>query len=278
MKRWVFYAQFLGRFLRFYRKAVTPFDIHSPFVSDFIKSVLLDQRFFYAFRDIEALRSRLLRNPYPIQITDHGAGSQADGRKWRPVSSIARYGAVSSKTGRQLFRMVQHYRPETVLELGTSLGISALYLRSASAKAAMITLEGCPETASQARVNFFKAGYPSIDLRVGMFSETLGQALKDLKTLDFLYLDGDHRAGASMQYVRACMEIHRNDSIFVLADIHWSVEMEITWETIRNMPEVTLSIDLFWIGILFFDPSIKVKQHYQLVPWAAKPWRLGIFR
>ena len=94
----------------------------------------------------------------------------------------------------------------------------------------------------------------------------------------FLYLDGDHRAGASMQYVRACMEIHRNDSIFVLADIHWSVEMEKTWETIRNMPEVTLSIDLFWIGILFFDPSIKVKQHYQLVPWAAKPWRLGIFR
>ncbi|MBK7476318.1 MAG: class I SAM-dependent methyltransferase [Haliscomenobacter sp.] len=278
MKLWFFYTQFLVRFLRFYRKAVTPFDIHSPFVADFVRTALLDQRFFYAFQDIEALRQSLLRNPYPIQITDHGAGSQADGRKWRPVSSIARYGAVSPKTGRQLFRMVHHCRPETILELGTSLGISALYLRAASAKAALITLEGCPETASLARVNFFKAGSPPIDVRVGMFSETLGQALKDLKTLDFLYLDGDHRAGASMQYVQACMEKRRDQSVFVLADIHWSAEMETTWETISNMPEVTLAIDLFWIGILFFDPSIKVKQHYQIVPWAAKPWRLGIFR
>lgn len=278
MKRWTFYAQFLGRFLRFYRKAVTPFDIHSPFVADFVQAVLWDRRFFYAFQDIEVLRQRLLRNPYPIQITDHGAGSQADGRKWRPVSSIARYGAVSPQTGRQLFRMVQRYRPETVLELGTSLGISALYLRAASAKAAVITLEGCPETASQARANFLTAGNPPIELRVGMFSETLGQALKDLKTLDFLYLDGDHRAGASLEYVGACMEKRRAQSVFVLADIHWSAEMETTWETIRSMPEVTLSIDLFWIGILFFDPSIQVKQHYQLVPWAGKPWRLGIFR
>ncbi|MBK6950392.1 MAG: class I SAM-dependent methyltransferase [Haliscomenobacter sp.] len=278
MKLWFFYTQFLVRFLRFYRKAVTPFDIHSPFVADFVRTALLDQRFFYAFQDIEALRQSLLRNPYPIQITDHGAGSQADGRKWRPVSSIARYGAVSPKTGRQLFRMVHHCRPETILELGTSLGISALYLRAASAKAALITLEGCPETASLARVNFFKAGSPPIDVRVGMFSETLGQALKDLKTLDFLYLDGDHRAGGSMQYVQACMEKRRDQSVFILADIHWSAEMETTWETISNMPEVTLAIDLFWIGILFFDPSIKVKQHYQIVPWAAKPWRLGIFR
>ena len=93
--------------------------------------------------------------------------------------------------------MVQRYRPETVLELGTSLGISALYLRAASAKAGLITLEGCPETASQARANFLTVGNPPIELRVGMFSETLGHALKDLKTLDFLYLDGDHRASPS---------------------------------------------------------------------------------
>lgn len=278
MKLLVFYAQFLIRFLRFYLKAVTPFDVDSPFAADFIQSVLLDRRYFYAFEDIETLRKRLLRNHYPIQITDYGAGSQADRRKWRPVSSIARYGAVSPKTGRQLFRMVHRYRPETILEMGTSLGISALYLKAASTKAALITLEGCPETASQAMANFRQAGTQPIDLRIGRFSDTLPVLLNDLRTLDFLYLDGDHRAGASLEYIKACLQKHRAQSVFVLADIHWSDEMEKTWESIRRLPEVTLSIDLFWTGILFFDPSLQVKQHYRLVPWAAKPWRLGIFR
>ena len=51
--------------------------------------------------------------------------------------------------------------------------------------------------------------------------------------------------------------------ILIIADIHWSKEMQQAWDTIKNHYQVTLSIDIYQMGIVFFNPEIR-KQDYIL--------------
>ncbi len=268
-----YFGGFLRRYLRFFRDARTIYDVHSPFVADFIRHVLEDDRQFYSFAEIEKLRSRLRHNEEEIRITDHGAGSKVQPLKTRKVASLARHGAIERHTGRQLFKIVHHYKPAHVLEMGACLGISTLYLAKASSGARIITLEGCPNTARLAGENYAALGCANVTLVQGTFADKLEGVLNSLPGLDLLFLDGDHRGQATIDYVKACLSKAGPRSIFILADIHWTEDMERAWEHIHALPEVTLSIDLFHIGLLFFNPSIREKAHYPLVRWRWKPWR-----
>jgi len=55
-----------------------------------------------------------------------------------------------------------------------------------------------------------------------------------------------------------------NETILIFDDIHWSAQMEEAWEIIKQHNSVTLSIDLFFIGIVFLRKDFKVKQHFSL--------------
>jgi predicted O-methyltransferase YrrM len=269
-----YYLGFLQRFLRFYRGARTVYDVHSPFVTDLIRHILEDERQFYPFAEIENLRSRLLRSPEKIRISDHGAGSKVQPTKTRKVASLARHGAIDRQTGRQLFKLVHHYEPKHILELGACLGISTLYLAKASPGSRVITLEGCPNTARLAGEHYASLDCKNITRVEGTFKDKLEETLGSLPSLDLLFLDGDHRGHATLDYVNTCLAKAGPGSIFILADIHWTGDMEKAWERIRALPQVTLSIDLFQIGLLFFDPAIREKTHYRLVRWRWKPWRI----
>lgn len=272
-----FYIRYFVRLLKFYQKGITLYDIHSPFVASFIQFVLLDQRKFYAFSAIEKFRSLLLKNRYPIRILDYGAGSKANPAQFRTVRDIVRHGAVSPQSGQILFRTVLYRQPASILELGTSLGISTMYLRSAAVPSSFITLEGCMETATEARNNLGRMGYSDVEVVTGRFSETLPQMLSCLQALDLVYMDGDHRAAASYGYFLACLEKAGPGSLFVIADIHWSDEMEACWAQMRAHPRVRASLDIFRFGFLFFEDRFKFPVHVDLVPWYTKPWRSGIF-
>ncbi len=278
MKRIAFYWFFLRRFLSFYFRARTIYDVHSPMAADFLREVVEDDRRYYAFNVIEALRQRLLRRQNEqVTIQDYGAGSRVDQSQVRRLSSIARYSAISPPTGRLLFRTVRYFHPDTLLELGTSLGISTLYLATPDSKSKVITIEGCPNTASQAAANFKKLGIGNISLLNGPFAEKLPAALASIPRLDLLYLDGDHRRGASLDYFQKALEKAYPESVFIIADIHWSKEMEQAWQEMVRHPAVTLSIDLFQVGLLFFNKNMREKQHLRIVRARWKPWHMGFF-
>jgi len=117
----------------------------------------------------------------------------------------------------------------------------------------------------------------NIKSATGNFSDCLPKVLDEIKTLDFLFVDGDHTAASTLSYYRQCLARKSNNSVFVFADIHWTAEMEGAWQQLCAMPEVTLSVDLFHLGILFFNPDFKEKQHVRIVPKAWKPWRMGLW-
>ena len=238
--------------------------IHSPFVFEFITKVLNDDRYFYAYDSIEKLRQLLLLDDRQLTIEDFGAGSRINKTGFRTVKKIAQSSLKPKKFSQLLFRIVDHYSPTTILELGTSLGITTAYLASAKAASSVVTLEGSPAIAGVARNNFSKLNLLNIQLLEGNFDETLSMALEKMGKIDLAFIDGNHRYEPTVRYYRQLIPALHEYSVLIFDDIHWSKEMEKAWEEINQDPLVMLSIDLFFIGLVFFRKDNKVKQHFTI--------------
>ncbi|MEK7254334.1 MAG: class I SAM-dependent methyltransferase, partial [Bacteroidota bacterium] len=249
---------------------------HSPFVFEFTEAVLEDDRWFYAFSEVEAQRRLWLTDIRKIEVTDFGAGSLVNPGKVRTIGSLARHSANQPLICQMLFKIVQHYKPKTMLELGTSLGFSSAYLAAAALNGRLLTIEGCPKVAELAAENFRRLNIKNITLLRGRFEEKLPEALQTLGKLDFAFVDGNHRKAPTLQYFEQCLTHAHEGSIFIFDDIHWSEEMAEAWAEIKQHPQVRLTLDLFFFGVVFFRKEQKEKEHFTLIPWVWKPWAIGL--
>ena len=239
--------------------------IHSPFVFEFITQVLNDDRQYYCYQNIEQLREQLKLNKTELTIEDYGAGSRTNATYKRKISAIAASSLKPKKFGQLLFRMVNFYQPKNVIELGASLGITAAYLASANTSIPVITMEGAKQIAAVAKNNFQKLQLKNIKIVEGNFDETLLTTLNKLSTPpDFVFIDGNHRKEPTIRYFEILLSKITEQSILVFDDIHWSKEMEEAWDFIKAHAAVILTIDLFFIGIVFFRREQKVKQHFSI--------------
>lgn len=238
--------------------------VHSPFVFDFIQNVLNDDRHFYAYEFIEQVRRSLLLDNKILTIQDFGAGSTTGKSNKRKVSDIAKSALKPKKFSRLMFRMVDYYHANTIIELGTSLGITTSYLASANVKGTVHTFEGAHEVAEVAKQNFDMLSLHNIQLIEGNFDDTLTPLLNKINVVDFAFIDGNHRKEPTINYFKLLLEKATEQSIFVFDDIHWSKEMEEAWTYIQQHSAVTLTIDLFFIGLVFFRKEQKVAQHFSI--------------
>lgn len=252
----------IQQYLLYLVRAKTAHGAHSPFVFNFIEQILKDKRHFYAFDEIQQLREDLYANTSVLLVEDFGAGSHHAQKNERVIASIAKQAGRSKKLGELLFRMVQYFQCHSILELGTSLGLSTCYLSAANPKSKVVTIEGSESIANVASANFKRMGYSNIHLKVGNIDTVLPTL--SANTFDFIFLDGNHRKAPTMRYFMECLSYITDQSILVFDDIHWSKEMLEAWEEIKEHKAVTLSIDLFFFGIVFFRKEIKVKQHFTL--------------
>ena len=238
--------------------------MHSPFVFDFIRKVLRDKSEHHAYEKIEDLRSSLKNEKRALDIQDFGAGTVFTKSNQRTVSSIARSAAKPAKYAQLLHRMVKHYQPATILELGTSLGITSAYLATGNLQAKVYTLEGATAIGNEAVNNFAKLNISNIQLIPGNFDETLVPLLATLQKIDFAFIDGNHRVEPTVRYFEKILQKTHNDSILVFDDIHWSQGMEQAWSTIKNHESVTATIDLFFIGIVLFRKEFREKRQFSI--------------
>lgn len=258
--------QTIFKYLRYYLTASNGkgHGIHSPFVFDFVLKVLNDKTTYPAYAKVEALRTKLLNDPAILEVEDLGAGSSVSQSKQRSVQSIAKNAAKPAKLGQLLFRMVHHYQPANLIELGTSLGITSSYLALGNPAGKIWTLEGAGSVAQKARENFEAIQLSNISLIPGNFDNTLPLLLRDCSSVDFAFIDGNHRLVPTIRYFEQLLGKLHNESILVFDDIHWSREMEDAWETIRQHPAVRCTIDLFFIGIVVFRQEFREKQHFTI--------------
>ncbi len=257
-------SQLFFKYLNYYLTASNSkgHGIHSPFVFEFITKVLNDSINYPAYTRVEKLRKQLLEDKFVLNIADLGAGSSVSKTDQRTVSSIARNAAKPKKLAQLLFRIIKFYQPSTIIELGTSLGITSSYLSLANPQARIITMEGSKEIAATAQQNFKNLDLKNIELMEGNFDDTLSSVVRSLSTVDFAFIDGNHRQEPTERYFQQLLSKINNDSILVFDDIHWSKEMEAAWKTIKRHEAVRCTIDLFFIGVVLFRKEFKEKQHF----------------
>ena len=226
--------------------------LHSPFVYRLVDEVIYDFNGKKVYDEVEAIRAELLSDNRVITVTDLGAGSHVNNNRQKRIGDIAKNALKPPKLAQLLYRLVSDLKPTNMVELGTCLGTTSLYLKKAAPDAKLYTLEGCPETAGIAAEVFKKAGINDINLITGNFDNTLYGVINSLDKLDFVFVDGNHQKEATLKYFEWCLpKVHEN-TLLIFDDIYWSEGMKEAWEIIKAHPQVTITIDLFWIGLVYF--------------------------
>lgn len=256
----IFYL--IKSYLAFYIQSGNEHGLHSPFIFDIYTTAIRPKKTFYSFLKIENLRTQFLADDSEIIFTDLGTGSEKSGRI-RTISAIARSSLKSAAIAQILFRLVNYLQPKRIIDLGTSLGITTAYLASAKPSAMLTTFEGCPNTAEVAHKSFKKLGLKNVEVVVGNIDTTLLPTIQNIPHLDFVFIDANHTYEATLRYFEICLAKATSETVFVFDDIHWSPDMVLAWEVIKAHRKVTLSIDLFHVGIIFLRIN-QPKQHFVL--------------
>lgn len=237
---------------------------HSPFVYEFADRVLYKKYDHPMFYDIELIRQRMLQSKAEIEVTDWGAAGNNGSVYLKPISKMVARAAKSSKYAKLLYRICAYYRPTYAIELGTNFGISTLYQLAGSMPGHFITIEGCKNTAEIARYNFSKLNLEqSVHSLIGTFDQVLPGVVEQVPRVDYAFVDGNHRKDPTLRYFEMLLPKLHNESIVIFDDIRWSKEMREAWEEIKQHERVRVSIDLFFMGIVFLRQE-QTKEHFTL--------------
>ncbi len=249
--------------IKFYLQAKSPKNIDDKKLAE-ITSDIQKKEDKVRFGEIEKIRKSLKKNQQIITIQDLGAGSQYSKNKDRSIASIANSALSPAWQCRILSNIVDKFGHKNIVELGTSLGISALYLGLNKIDKYIYTLEGSKAIAKVAQDNFDKISFKNNELILGNFDNTLPKILEKLDRIDFAFIDGNHTKDATIRYYKLTKPKCHNNSVIVFDDIYWSKAMQEAWIEIITKKEITASLDFYSFGIVFFDKSLA--GNYKIIP------------
>lgn len=256
-------------YLKFLWHSKNEHAVHSPFVFSLITKCFYDKKQKLEYAVLKEYRNSLLENKNTIEVTDFGAGSKVFKSNTRQIAKIAKTAGITPKRAKLLFRITNYFQPATILEIGTSLGLATSALALGNPKTSITTLEGCPETAKIAQLQLAKLlsraqsrdNINNVDLVVTEFSTYFKTSHFPLPTSDLIYFDGNHSKNATLEYFELLLPTITNDTLWIFDDIHWSPQMEETWKIIKSHPKVTVTIDTFQWGLVFFRRE-QPKEHF----------------
>ena len=125
--------------------------VHSPFVFSLLTKCFYDKKLKSEYSILKSYRQSLLENKNTIEVNDFGAGSKVFKSNTREITKIAKTAGISPKRAELLFRITNYFQPDSILEIGTSLGLATVALSLGNPKATLTTLEGCPNTMAIAK-------------------------------------------------------------------------------------------------------------------------------
>lgn len=246
-------------YINFIFSATNQHGVHSPFVYDLVTKCFYDKSEYTHYSKLIAYRNHLLRNDSLISITDLGPGSKKNNASKRRVSEIAKTSGTTLTRSKLLYRLTQYFKPKEILELGTSLGIATNAMALGNPESKITSIEGCPSLSLFTKKQLKE--YKNVSVLTGDFNTHVPN-LKD-KTYDFIFFDGNHTKEATLHYFNELISTANNDSVFIFDDIYWSKGMTEAWETIKKHPKVTVTIDTYFWGFVFFRKE-QAKEHFKI--------------
>ncbi len=248
-------------YIKFLLNSTNQHGVHSPFVFNFVTKCLYNTSNYDAYKWINTYRHNLLKSKKVLDVFDLGQGSKSLSNYRRKISKMARTSSSSQKNTKLLFRILQYFNFKTILELGTSLGMATYAMALADESAKITTIEGCPNTSDFAKTNFQNLYINNSKFIKGDFT-TIIPRLQD-PNYDFIFFDGHHNKAATIQYFESLLPKAHNETVFVFDDIYWSKGMTEAWEYIKKHNSVTVTVDCFYLGFVFFRKE-QVKENFKI--------------
>lgn len=246
-------------YFAFLLKSTNQHGVHSPFVYNLVTQCFYDKKHYKAYKALKAYRNTLHKSDVHLSVTDFGAGSKTFTSKNRAVSALAKRAGITAKNAKLLYRLSQYFKPNTVLELGTCLGLGTQALSLGHLNAKVTTIEGCSELSKYSLKMFKQHNLSAINTINNEFSKAIG-ALEE-QTFDLVFFDGNHQKNATITYFETLLPKAHNDSVFIFDDIYWSKGMTEAWDYIKKHPKVSVTVDTYQWGIVFFRKE-QAKEHF----------------
>lgn len=248
-------------YLKFLWNSKNEHGIHSPFVFNLVTKCFYDKKKYTEYSILKKYRKSLLENKKTIEVTDFGAGSKVFKSNTRQIAKIAKTAGITTKRAELLFRITNYFQPESILEIGTSLGLATSALALGNKNSKITTLEGCPNTMAIAKNQLQVFNCDNVNCIVTEFSAYFSTSHFPLPTSNLIYFDGNHSKTATLEYFELLLPTICNETIWIFDDIHWSATMEEAWEIIKKHPKVTVTIDTFQWGLVSFRRE-QEKEHF----------------
>ena len=205
------------------------------------------------FEEIENLRKSYHKDFRKTNGWDFGKNLHSS----KSISEITKQSAKSPKYCSLLYRIAKWKNPQMALEFGTSLGFSSFYISKAlENNGKLLTFEGNNDLADIATSGLNNLNINNTEVIKGNFDETLFNQIEQLSKIDFVFFDGNHHLEPTLKYFETCLQKASDNAVFIFDDINWSEGMQIAWNTIKQHPKVNLTIDLYFMGIVFLGQRI----------------------
>jgi predicted O-methyltransferase YrrM len=248
-------------YLKFLLKSTNQHGVHSPFVFNLVTKCFYDKTIYKEYSEIEQYRASLIKNKNTIEVTDLGAGSKTTKKSKRVISQIAKKASTTTRRAKLLYRLAKHLNFKNCLELGTSLGVGTQAMSLGNPKGNITTIEGCSNISKFSKEKFKQNHLHNIEVLNGNFSDKI-ETLKH-NTYDFIFFDGNHQKDATLNYFETLLPKAHNNTVFIFDDIYWSKDMTQVWEIIKQHSKVSVSIDTFYWGFIFFRKE-QQKEHFTI--------------
>ena len=249
------------QYIKFLFKSTNQHGVHSPFVFDLVTKCFYDKKEYDSYKSILNYRNSLLKNKSKIKVIDLGAGSQVMKNQDRLISNIAKNAGTTNKRAQLLYRVTNYFKPENILELGTSLGIGTHAMSLGNPEAKIASIEGCTKTLAFSKTLLTNNSLENISLIAGHFDGQIEKLTPN--NYDLVFFDGNHQKEATLNYFKDLINSATNNSVFIFDDIYWSKDMTEAWEIIKKHPKVTVTVDTFYWGLVFFRKE-QLKEHFKI--------------
>lgn len=237
--------------------------VHSPFAFQLCEEVFYNKNSFYDLEELQKIRKQLLNDKTEVTVEDFGAGSKTFNSNKRKIKDLAANGISTQKQSETLYKLINFLNCNTIIELGTSIGLNTLYLAKANKNAKVITIEGSKSLIEFASASAKKNNISNIQFIEAKFDDVLPSLLQNNSAL-LIYIDGNHTYEATMRYFNLVSAKKDNSTVIIFDDIYWSEGMTKAWNEIKDNTMVTMSIDLFYFGMIFFKDEVKEKVELKL--------------
>jgi predicted O-methyltransferase YrrM len=248
-------------YLKFLWYSTNEHAVHSPFVFNLVTKCFYDTKYKPNYATLHDYRSYLLRTTREMEIINSRTHSKIFNPDRSTIKKTVKSVGINPKHAKLLLRITDYFQPNMVLEIGTSPGIATSALALGNKTATITTLHNHPDSTNIVQSQLENFGIGNVTVVGTAFEKYFSTVELHNVTFDFIYFGYNNSKNATLDYFEVLLATINNETVWIFENIHESKEIEKAWLFICRHPKVTVSIDTFRWGLVFFRTE-QNKQHF----------------